>query len=317
MIQAVTSLAKKRYNQWKTSCAIERKVHAEITNVAESIERLSFDAAFTHEIFRLAAGETVDAGTLVALGTAVTRDGKPIVSEAELIAALKDFAYKLVNAWQGISPKAGDVPTAFTIFRDKIDALATGETFAKKMEESAEAVAIRLVESQQRAFQQQEQAYQNQIRALTEAVTALAQQRMHPDALPGIDDALAELAQGKPEAAEAIFQVVVARKAPDIQEAAEALRHLGALAFLHDTTKALQAYRRAVTLDPDNTEGWKQLGHLPVRIGSLEHAADAYRHVLTRGEETSDRSLVADAYNNLGIVYQVRGDLDQAEAMYR
>jgi hypothetical protein len=173
VIQAVTSLAKKQYNQWKTSCAIERKVHAEITNVAESIERLSFDAAFTHEIFRLAAGETVDAGTLVALGTAVTRDGKPIVSEAELIAALKDFAYKLVNAWQGISPKAGDVPTAFTIFRDKIDALATGETFAKKMEESAEAVAIRLVESQQRAFQQHEQAYQNQIRALTEAVTAL------------------------------------------------------------------------------------------------------------------------------------------------
>src|SRR5262249_29793767 len=105
------------------------------------------DAEFSRNLFRLAAGETIDAATLVALGTAVKRDGKPIVSEAELIADLKDFAYKLVNAWQEISPKAGDVPTAFTIFREKIDDLATGETFVNKVTQNAEAVAMRLVES--------------------------------------------------------------------------------------------------------------------------------------------------------------------------
>jgi protein O-GlcNAc transferase len=203
------------------------------------------------------------------------------------------------------------------IFRDKIDELATGEAFAKRMEKSAEAVAMRLVENQQHEFQQREQAYQDQIRALTAAVTALTQQQAQPGAPPGINDALIQLAQGKPEAAEAIFQSVVARKASDIDEAATALRHLGALAFLHDTTKSLQAYRRVVELDPDNAEGWTQLGHLLVRTGQVDHAVDAYRKVLTRGEETSDDRLLASAYGNLGNVYQVRGDLDQAEAMYR
>jgi tetratricopeptide (TPR) repeat protein len=203
------------------------------------------------------------------------------------------------------------------IFRDKIDVLATGEAFAKKMEKSAEAVARRLVETQQQAFQQREQAYQDQIRALTAAVTALTQQQAQPDPPPGIHEALIQLAQGKLEAAEAIFQSVVTRRASDIDEAATALRHLGALAFLHDTTKLLQAYRRAVELDPDNAEGWTQLGHLLVRTGQVDHAADAFRKVLTRGAETSDDSLLASAYGNLGIVYQIRGDLDQAEAMHR
>jgi len=125
VVQAVTGLVKKQYEQWKSSNAIEQKVHEAFSHIAESILVLSLDAEFSRNLFRLAAGETIDAATLVALGTAVKRDGKPIVSEAELIADLKDFAYKLVNAWQEISPKAGDVPTAFTIFREKIDDLST------------------------------------------------------------------------------------------------------------------------------------------------------------------------------------------------
>jgi tetratricopeptide (TPR) repeat protein len=45
--------------------------------------------------------------------------------------------------------------------------------------------------------------------------------------------------------------------------------------------------------------------------------ADAYRKVLTRGEAMKDGGLLTSAYGNLGNVYQIRGDLDQAEAMYR
>jgi tetratricopeptide (TPR) repeat protein len=162
-----------------------------------------------------------------------------------------------------------------------------------------------------------EAAYQDQIRALTETVTALAQQRTQPDASSSIDDALAELSQGRTAAAEAIFQRVVAGKASDIQEAAEALYHLGTLAFLHDTSKALHAYRRAVELAPAHIGGWNQLGHLLVRIGQLDNAIDAYSKVLTLGEETGDRGYVASALGNLGNVYRIRGDLAQAENMYR
>jgi hypothetical protein len=111
-------------------------VIAYFSQVAENIQVLCLDADFCHALFRLAEGETVDAEKLVALGTAIQRDGKPVVPEAALIADLKDFAYRLINAWQDISPRAGDVPTAFTIFRDKIDQLATGETYAAKVAQS-------------------------------------------------------------------------------------------------------------------------------------------------------------------------------------
>jgi hypothetical protein len=128
-----------------------------------------------------------------------------------------------------------------------------------------------------------ETKYQTQITALTNAVTALAQQRSQPDAPPGVQEALAQLRQGNTQAAEMIFEMVLTRKEVEgdaaNQQAAEAARHLGALAFLHDTEKALTAYRRAVALDPANAEGWNQLGHLLQRIGRLDEAVDAYTHV--------------------------------------
>jgi tetratricopeptide (TPR) repeat protein len=167
------------------------------------------------------------------------------------------------------------------------------------------------------AYREQLAADREQLKALSAAVTALTQQRTQPDAPPGIDDALAELAQGNTEAAEALFQAVADRKAADVQEAAAALRHLGALAFLHDTPKALRAYRRAVAFDPEDVEGWIRLGYLLVRIGQLDEAVGAYRKVLALGEETGDRSFMARAYGSLGTVYLMRGDLAQAEALYR
>lgn len=102
------------------------------------------------------------------------------------------------------------------------------------------------------------------------AVTALANLRGQPDAPPDIDKALAMLAEGRTKEAEAIFQTIAERKEEDIQEAAAAYRHLGALAFLNDTQKALAVYRRATALDPDNAVGWSQLGHLLRRVGELD-----------------------------------------------
>jgi tetratricopeptide (TPR) repeat protein len=165
-------------------------------------------------------------------------------------------------------------------------------------------------------FYDREQAAQDQIRALTKAVTALTQQ---PG--PRIADAVAQLEQGNSAAAERIFQDIFTRKAAEgkaaNQQAAEAARHLGALAFLHDTQKALHAYRQAVLFDPINSEGWPQLGHLLVRLGQLDQATDAFRKMLALGEAKDDQGLVASAYSNLGNVYQLRGDLDQAETTHR
>jgi tetratricopeptide (TPR) repeat protein len=94
-------------------------------------------------------------------------------------------------------------------------------------------------------------------------------------------------------------------------------RQKGALAFLHDTQRALAAYTRATELDPDDAEGWNWLGLLRRRLGDLESAAAAYAEVLRLAEVRNDRRTIAIASGNLGNLLITRGDLDGAEAMYR
>jgi protein O-GlcNAc transferase len=164
-----------------------------------------------------------------------------------------------------------------------------------------------------------EQEYQDQIKALTETVQALAKQQ---DA-PGVKEALAALAQGRTEAAKAIFAKTVEKAAEGAagaaanREAAEAARHLGALAFLDNTEEALRWYRRAVELDPANTDGWNQLGHVYRRTGQLDQAEAAYRKVITLGEANGDMKAIAMGTGDLGLIYRTRGEFDRAEEMHR
>ncbi|HKF94057.1 MAG TPA: tetratricopeptide repeat protein [Gammaproteobacteria bacterium] len=156
-----------------------------------------------------------------------------------------------------------------------------------------------------------------QVAESVKTVVNLAAQKRAP---PGINETLALLKQGKTKAAEGIFQTIAHRKEGSIaanrKEAAAAYRHLGALAYLNDPQKALDAYRRATQLDPGNADGWNALGILLYRTGNLSEAEEAFRKVLSLGRARNDRLLFAAAYTNLGIVYRVRGDLDQAEAMF-
>jgi tetratricopeptide (TPR) repeat protein len=182
------------------------------------------------------------------------------------------------------------------------------------------AKALETLEQQLKKAGLREQESQDTIKALREAVTALAKKKELPDAPPGIDRALKQLAEGNAAAAETIFRDVAEKEEAEgkaaNKEAAEAFRHLGALAFLHDTNKALDAYRRSTELDPENAKGWNQLGHLLLRKGELQAAESAYRKVAELGESSNDPALLAVAYGNLGIVYEIRGDLDQTVAMY-
>ena len=78
-----------------------------------------------------------------------------------------------------------------------------------------------------------------EIGALTKAVEALAKTARTPNPPPGIDDALARLKDGDTEAAEEVLRQVKERRKAEgeaaFKEAAAAARHIGALAFLHDT----------------------------------------------------------------------------------
>ncbi|MDR4513086.1 tetratricopeptide repeat protein [Nitrosomonas sp.] len=149
------------------------------------------------------------------------------------------------------------------------------------------------------------------IKSLQETILALTKQNANQS---DIQEALDLLAQGETEKAEEIFTSVAEQarhkgKQASIEEA-KALRHLGSLAFLHDTQKAFDAYKRSTELEPENPDGWNQLGHLYQRVGELENAEYAYLTALKF--VSSDQLNQAVVYNNLGIVYRIRGDLDRA-----
>ena len=62
--------------------------------------------------------------------------------------------------------------------------------------------------------------------------------------------------------------------------AAERYRQIGALAFLDDTKAAMDAYSKAVELDPDYPHGWNELGRLQHRSGKLQAAIRSYERAL-------------------------------------
>ncbi|MCH7743358.1 MAG: tetratricopeptide repeat protein [Proteobacteria bacterium] len=68
-------------------------------------------------------------------------------------------------------------------------------------------------------------------------------------------------------------------------------------------------------LDPEDPTGWNQLGHLLRWSGDLDEAEIAYSKVLALGE-SGNENLIAAACNNLGMIYQTRGNIDRAIDMY-
>ena len=183
---------------------------------------------------------------------------------------------------------------------------------------SAEEIAQKIIDKQS---DKKVEVLEEQMAQLVLTVEDLQRKRTEPDAPPDIDSALKELEDGNTGKAENIFRQILQDKVKEgkeaNREAAEAARHLGALAFLHDTRSALDAYQQAVELDPENPDGWNQLGHLQSRTGKLDAVIQSYNHVLQIGEAGRQKILLAVATGNLGIIYQTRGELDKAEEYYR
>jgi len=168
--------------------------------------------------------------------------------------------------------------------------------------------------------QQESQAKDEQIKALTHAITALSQGQGVIGTEAQINSAFAALKRGDVTEAKSLFGKVAEKSESVIQlesqRAAEAYRNLGALAFLDNTQEALNAYRRATELDPDNADGWNQLGQLFQRVGKLDQAIAAYQTVLKLGQAHQNQEYIAIAYGSLGDVYKTHGNLNKAVEMY-
>jgi protein O-GlcNAc transferase len=161
--------------------------------------------------------------------------------------------------------------------------------------------------------------------------------------------------KARAEAHETAGQFKITEGKGELKASAEYWRHIGALAFLHNTQKALAAYEKATALDQDEPDGWRYLGELQFRLGDMATAERAFESLRTLGiqignkqaesmghlrlgwihqsygnlakaeemqrsalrldEESRNKQGMARAYGNLGTTYQIRGDLPKAEEM--
>jgi tetratricopeptide (TPR) repeat protein len=156
--------------------------------------------------------------------------------------------------------------------------------------------------------------------AFRAAVVAIVRESRNPDAPRGIDRAIELLRQGETGAAETALAEILnkrlAERATASAEAAEAARNLGAIAYLSDTAKSIEAYRTATELDPDDASSWIFLGRLYLRAGNLSSAELALEQARKAADRTGNERDQGLVQLRLGDVRMPQGDLTGALEAY-
>nr|VFK35838.1 MAG: Tetratricopeptide repeat-containing protein [Candidatus Kentron sp. MB]VFK77499.1 MAG: Tetratricopeptide repeat-containing protein [Candidatus Kentron sp. MB] len=145
--------------------------------------------------------------------------------------------------------------------------------------------------------------------------------REEPEKADAIDQALALFQKGDPSRAEDILRTHLREKEQAgrgaLREAAAAARNLAAIVYLHDTHKALETYRKAVDLDPEELDGWLQLGRVALRAGDSGQAWAAFQELDRRARGESHLHWQAIALSQLGDMDALNGNSAGALMRYR
>ena len=138
---------------------------------------------------------------------------------------------------------------------------------------------------------------------------------------PKYAQALVLLQGGKPAEAEPLLREAAremeARDKLSIKQTAEAYRTLGAIAGLRDPKAALEAYAKAVELDPDNADALYWAGWLQKESGNLAAAERAYLRLLALPSGTQYGDHAFWSRSGLGDIALARGNLPDALRSYR
>ena len=108
-----------------------------------------------------------------------------------------------------------------------------------------------------------------------------------------------------------------ARIGKDRKEAAIAYRNLGAIAGLADPKRALEAYEKALALDPDDIKSLYWAGLIQIDYGDLNKAQTRLERALALAETGGNPIYKHAATGSLGDIKQWRGDLGGALQSYR
>ncbi len=143
--------------------------------------------------------------------------------------------------------------------------------------------------------------------------------------------ALAALKEGNESEAEKLFEEVISASAREAEEAAlaaaerraeanrkaaEAARHIAALARPKDVAKAAKYYLRATDFEPDDYQTWMDLASTSVDIGNSSQALRAYRKASALARDAGSLSDRYWAANGQGDIVMAQGRLERALSFY-
>jgi len=136
----------------------------------------------------------------------------------------------------------------------------------------------------------------------------------------GVAAAFTALAQGNTLVAEDTFEREYDAQSHAAEEArqtvAEAARNVANLALLHDVTKAVSFYRKALTADPEQAETARLLGHALILLGDLPSAEVTLSQSLRLATAREDTWGEMAALLGLGDVFQQTKDLSSARGAF-
>jgi Flp pilus assembly protein TadD len=149
----------------------------------------------------------------------------------------------------------------------------------------------------------------------SEAAVALGEAlKYQPDSIDILRlAALSLLESGKATEAINLFRRVIEVTPGNSQpaQAAEPYYDLGvALAINRQFDDAIAAYRKSLSIDPNNSLAWNNLGNLLKRTGKLSESVDALREAVRLKPDW------ADPQCNLATTFIAQGDIDSAEKLF-
>lgn len=102
------------------------------------------------------------------------------------------------------------------------------------------------------------------------------------------------------------------KKTPE--DSAKLWVHIGNIQNLTSTKQALQAYIKASTQDPDNSNAWNRQGHIHRQLKHFSKAESAFKKVKALdSQSTTNQALYLV---NLGLLSQTKGDMKAAEESF-
>ncbi|MEQ1610130.1 MAG: tetratricopeptide repeat protein [Hyphomonadaceae bacterium] len=125
--------------------------------------------------------------------------------------------------------------------------------------------------------------------------------------------AASKLESGDLDGARMALQTAAREGEKVIAGLSETWLEIGALAYLSDTFGAINAYKRASQLNPENAQTFSMLGSLYMRVGRIDEAQQAFEQMMNVADTDST---MARALGNLGVAAMARGELDQAEQYF-